>query len=68
MKAILDYSPEKLAREFEGYTSRQLRRRHKHLTTRMPTLRSRSYYVMSAGRASDATISRYIEAQETRKR
>ena len=68
MKAILDYSPEKLAREFEGYTSRHLRQRHKHLTTRMPTLWSRSYYVRSAGHVSDATISRYIEAQETRMR
>jgi putative transposase len=68
VKAMPDYSPAKLAREFKGYTSRHLRQHHKHLTTRMPTLWSRSYYVRSAGHVSDATISRYIEAQETRKR
>jgi len=68
VRAMPEYSPAKLAREFKGYTSRILRQRHKHLTTRMPTLWSRSYYVGSAGHVSDATISRYIEAQETRKR
>jgi putative transposase len=68
VKAILDYSPAKLAREFKGYTFRILRQRHKHPITIMPTLWSRCYYVGSAGRVSDATISHYIEAQETRKR
>jgi putative transposase len=68
VKAMPDYSPAKLAREFMGYTSRHLRQRHKHMTTRMPTLWSRSYYVRGAGHVSDATISRYIEAQGTRKR
>lgn len=66
VKAAPEYSPAKLAREFKGYTSRVLRQRHKHLTTRMPTLWSRSYYVGSAGHVSDATIARYIAAQETR--
>jgi putative transposase len=68
VKTMPEYSPAKLAREFKGYTSRVLCQRHKHLITRMPTLWSRSYYVRSAGHVSDATISRYIEAQETRKR
>lgn len=66
--AMPEYSPAKLAREFKGYTSRIHRQLHKHLTTRMSTLWSRSYYVGSAGRVSDATISRYIETQEARKR
>lgn len=66
VKAAPEYSPAKLAREFKGHTSRVLRQRHRHLTTRMPTLWSRSYYVGSAGHVSDATISRYIAAQETR--
>lgn len=66
IKAAPEYSPAKLAREFKGYTSRVLRQRHKHLTTRMPTLWSRSYYVGSAGYVSDKTIARYIAAQETR--
>ena len=63
-----EYSPAKLAREFKGYTSRVLRQRHKPLTTRLPTLWSRSYYVWGADRVADAPFSRYIEAQETRKR
>jgi putative transposase len=45
--------------------SRILRQRRKHSTTRMPTLWSRSYYAGSAGHVSDATISRYIAAQES---
>lgn len=66
VKAAPEYSPAKLAREFKGYTSRILRQRHRQLTTRMPTLWSRSYYVGSAGHVSDKTIARYIAAQETR--
>jgi len=65
VKAPPDHSPAKLAREFEGYMSRILRQRRKHSTTRMPTLWSRSYYAGSAGHVSDATISRYIAAQES---
>jgi putative transposase len=68
VKAIPEYSPAKLAREFKGYTSRVLRQRHEHLTTRMPMLWSRSYCVRNAGHVSDATVSRYIDAQEIRKR
>jgi putative transposase len=68
VKTMPKYSPAKLAREFKGYTSRIHRQRHKHLTTRMPMLWSRNYYVENAGRVSDATISRYIETQKARKR
>ncbi|MGF1473906.1 MAG: IS200/IS605 family transposase [Rubrobacteraceae bacterium] len=66
VKAVPEYSPAKLARQFKGYTSRVLRDRHARLRSRMPTLWSRSYYVGSAGHLSDKTIARYIAAQETR--
>ena len=68
MRATPEYSPAKLAREFKGYTWRVRSQRHKHLTIRTPTLWSRTYYVGRADHVSDATISRYVEAQETRKR
>lgn len=68
VKAMPEYSPAKLVRGFKGYTSRVLRQRHKPLTTRMLILWSSSYYVGGAGCVSDATIARYHEAQETRKR
>jgi putative transposase len=68
VKAMPEFSPAKVARELKGYTSRHLRQRHKHLTTQMLTLWSRSYYVGSVGHVSDATIFRYIETRATRKR
>jgi putative transposase len=66
VNAAPEYSPAKLANQFKGYTSRVLRQRYKHLTTRMPTLWSRSYYVGAEGHVSDKTIANYIAAQETR--
>lgn len=59
-------SPNKLANQFKGYSSRVLRQKYRHLTSRMPSLWSRSFYVGSAGHVSDKTIARYIAAQEKR--
>ena len=39
---------------------------HVHLRSRLPTLWSRSYFVASVGRVSEATIRRYIAEQTTR--
>jgi putative transposase len=61
-----ELAPSKLANQFKGYSSRVLRRKYRHLTSRMPTLWSRSYYVGSSGRVSDRTIARFIAAQEKR--
>lgn len=61
-----ELSPSKLANQFKGYSSRRLRQKHRHLTSRMPSLWSRSFYCGSAGHVSGKTISRYIAAQETR--
>lgn len=61
-----ELSPSKLANQFKGYSSRRLRPKYRHLTSRMPSLWSRSYYVGSAGHVSEAAIARYVAAQETR--
>lgn len=61
-----ELSPSKLANQFKGYSSRSLRRKYRHLTSRMPSLWSRSYFIGSDGHVSEATIARYIAAQETR--
>lgn len=66
VQAPPEHSPSRLANQFKGYSSRVLRQRHKHLVSRMPTLWSRSFYAGSAGHVSEATIARYIAAQETR--
>ena len=59
-------SPNKIAAQLKGYTSHELRKEFKHLTTRMPTLWSRSYYIGSIGNISEATIIKYIENQKKR--
>jgi putative transposase len=42
-------APPHLAHQFKGYPSRVLRQECPHLRSRLPTLRSRPYYVGSAG-------------------
>lgn len=59
-------SPGKIAAQFKGYTSKVLRREFKHLTTRMPTLWSRSYYIGTIGHISESVVKKYIENQKTR--
>ena len=61
-----NFSPNKIAAQFKGFTSRTLRQEFSHLTTRMPTLWSRSYYVGTIGHVSESTVKRYIEEQKKR--
>lgn len=61
-----EHAPSKLARQFNGFSSRVLRRKYRYLTSRMPLLLSRSFYVGAAGGVSDKTVADYIAAQETR--
>lgn len=61
-----NFSPSKLAAQFKGFTSNKLRQEFKHLTTRMPTLWSRSYYIGSVGHISEKTVKAYIENQKRR--
>lgn len=57
-------SPHFIVQQFKGYTSRILRQEFKHLTTRAPTLWTRSYYVESVGHISEETIKQYIQDQK----
>ena len=60
-------APQRLAKQFKGYTSRILRKEFAQLRSRMPALWSRSYYVGSVGHVSEETVKKYIETQETRR-
>lgn len=57
-------TPQRIANQLKGYTSRILRQRHPSLRSRLPALWSRSYYVGSVGQVSEETVRRYIEAQK----
>ena len=59
-------APAKLAAQFKGYTSRILRQEFRHLCSQLPSLWSRSYFIGSVGRVSEATVRRYIENQKGR--
>ncbi len=61
-----DMSANKIAAQFKGFTSRVLRKEFKQLTTRMPTLWSRSYYIGSVGHVSEASVKKYISNQKKR--
>jgi Transposase IS200 like len=58
--------PARLAHQLKGATSRALRQEFPQLRSRLPTLWSKSYFVASVGRVSEATIGRYIAEQTTR--
>lgn len=54
-----------LVYRFKGYTSRVLRQEFPHLR-KMPSMWTTAYFASTAGRVSEATIQKYIEAQSTR--
>jgi putative transposase len=57
-------SPQRLANQFKGYTSRLLRLKYPELRSCLPSLWSRSDYVGSVGQVSEETVKRYIETQK----
>lgn len=59
-------APHFVVQQFKGYTSRILREEFVELTTRLPTLWTRSYYCESVGHISEKTIKKYIEEQKTK--
>ncbi|MBF8186778.1 transposase [Nonomuraea sp. K274] len=61
-------SPSYVAGQFTGFTSHShhLRAEFPHLSSRLPTLWSRSYVVATAGAVSAETVPRYIEMQDER--
>jgi REP-associated tyrosine transposase len=54
-----------LVYRFKGYTSRVLRQSFPHLR-KMPSMWTTAYFASTAGRVSETTIQKYIEAQSTR--
>jgi putative transposase len=59
-------APAKIAAQLKGYTSRILRQEFRFLRSQLPSLWSRSYFISSIGRVSEATVRRYIAEQKTR--
>lgn len=58
------YGIHRLVKEIKGLSSRLLRGEFKHLTTRMPTLWTNSYFVSTVGGAPLSVIMQYIENQK----
>ena len=61
-------SPSHVANQFKGWTSRVLRAEFPHLRSRLPTLWSRSYFVVTVGAVSASAVRRYIDTQYERPR
>jgi putative transposase len=57
-------APRQVMHRVKGISSHHLRREFPYLRSRLPSLWTRSYYVGTAGKVSEATIQRYIEAQK----
>lgn len=58
----------KLIKRIKGYTSRILRKEFIHLTTKLPTLWTNSYFISTVGGAPLNIIKQYIENQKTSQR
>jgi putative transposase len=57
-------SPNLLIGQIKGFTSRILRKEFDYLSSRLPTLWTRSYFVSTHGHVSNAIIKKYIEEQK----
>lgn len=66
VKAPTGYSPQYIANQFKGFSSRFLRKEFSSLKSRLPTLWTRSYYCESVGHISEETIKKYIEDQKNK--
>jgi len=62
------YGIHRFIKQVKGLSSRMLRKEFKHLTTKLPTLWSNSYFVSTVGGAPLAVIKQYIESQKTSQR
>lgn len=58
-------APNRIVGELKGFTSRILRQEFRHLTTSLPTLWTRSYFVSTHGHVSSETIRKYIAEQKS---
>ncbi len=66
LRTAPDAAPSYIANQLKGFTSHELRNEFSHLKSRLPTLWTRSYFIASVGRVSEATIKKYIEDQKTK--
>ncbi len=58
-------APARLAAQFKGFTSHQLREEFAWLKSYLPSLWSRSYYIATVGAVSESVVKRYIENQKS---
>lgn len=69
---LLEVDPQfgihKAVKAIKGRTSRVLRSEFRHLTTKIPTLWTNSYFVSTVGGVPLAVIKQYIESQKTSQR
>lgn len=59
-------SPQHIAFQLKGFSSRYLRIEFADLKNKLPTLWTRSYYCESVGHISERTIKKYIEDQKNK--
>ena len=62
------YGVHKAVKTIKGKTSFVLRNEFKHLTTKLPTLWTNSYFVSTVGGAPLDAIKQYVENQKTSQR
>ena len=69
---LVDIAPQlgvhNFIKRIKGRTSRILRQEFPHLTTKLPTLWTNSYFVSTVGGAPLAIVKQYIESQKTSQR
>lgn len=69
---LLEVDPQfgihKVVKTIKGRTSRVLRSEFKHLTTKLPTLWTNSYFVSTVGGTPLQAVKQYIESQKTSQR
>ena len=62
------YGIHRFIKNVKGVSSHILRKKFKHLTTKLPTLWTNSYFVSTVGGAPLSVIKQYIESQKTSQR
>lgn len=62
------YGIHKAIKLLKGMSSRILRKEFVHLTTKIPTLWTNSYFISTVGGAPLDTVKQYIESQKTSQR
>ena len=68
MEVDPQFGVHKAVKNIKGTTSYHLRKEFKHLTTRLPTLWTNSYFVSTVGGAPLSAIKQYIENQKRSER